>query len=161
MLHFYEPSRSYYEPWFCKSSLTPSCKDAHVPHGMVFLPPMSNKPNLFNYRCVPGGLWLKGNDSGKIIISNSFFFLSNCYVLDTTISNKTALDIDVTILILIEKLRTLSSHWISTFPRSHTYWREVRHLNCAFLTSSLYIFSLLQRFFFSPFPLEMMLGALS
>lgn len=30
---------------------------------MSFLTVMSNKPTLFNYKCAPSGLWLKGIDN--------------------------------------------------------------------------------------------------
>lgn len=44
-----------------------------VPHGSprcaFSLPATSNKPNLFNYRCVPSGLWLEGIDITDYVVS--------------------------------------------------------------------------------------------
>lgn len=43
------------------------------PWYLFFVSATTHKPNLFSYRCVPGGLWLKGNakreegNRGKIV----------------------------------------------------------------------------------------------
>lgn len=60
-------------------SLNPLTRMPTIPHSMFSLLAMSNKPTLLSYRCVPAGFWLNDNDGGKIIINNTFFFLSNCY----------------------------------------------------------------------------------
>ena len=64
------------------SSLNPLTRMPIIPHSMFSLLAVRNKPDLLSYRCVPAGFWLKDNDSGKIKINNTFFFLSNCYMLD-------------------------------------------------------------------------------
>lgn len=60
-------------------SLNPLTRMPTIPHSMFSLLTMSNKPTLLSYRCVPAGFWLNDNDGGKIIINNTFSFLSNCY----------------------------------------------------------------------------------
>lgn len=63
-------------------SLNPLTRVPTISRSMFSLLAMSNKPNLLSYRCVPAGFWLNDNDGGKIIINNTFFFMSNCYMLD-------------------------------------------------------------------------------
>lgn len=70
-------------------------------HPMFFCLAMSKRPH-----CVSGGLWLKDNYGRKII--NSRFFPWITPMCQTTISNKTALGWDITMIILILRFRILT-----------------------------------------------------
>lgn len=122
-----------------------------VPHGMFSLCAMSNKPNSSNCPCVSGGLWLKDNDRGNTTYSGFYPWVSAiCQTLLFPV--KQPWNGGISMIILILKLRTLSSNRISPFPMLHSFLGR-KELKFELQPSGLLIlciFSLLWCFF-SPF----------